>query len=92
MIQDVEHYGAASQYAQYVALGAFPGQAGATAITSPGQLHVDPDKIYVLTGIANISSQSQHGFDVTIAYELPWKEYGKFHLTSNWSILQSFLK
>jgi iron complex outermembrane receptor protein len=90
MIQDVEQYGAASEYAQYVTLNAFAGQAGAVAITSPGQLHVDPDKIYVLTGIANISSQKQHGFDVTIAYALPWKQYGRFNFTSNWTILRSF--
>lgn len=90
IISDVERLGAASQYAPYVALNAFPGQAGAVAITTPGQLHVDPDKIYVLTGLANISSQTQHGFDVNISYELPWKQYGRFHLNSNWEILQSF--
>ena len=91
IIADVERLGPASQYAQYVALNAFPGQAGAVAITTPGQLHVDPDKIYVLTGLANVSEQSQHGFDVNISYVLPWKQYGRFHLQSNWSILQSFL-
>jgi iron complex outermembrane receptor protein len=91
IIQDVEHYGPASQYAPYVALNAFPGQAGAVAITAPGQLHVDPDKIYVLTGLANIGSQSQHGFDVNIAYLLPWKQYGRFTINSNWTFLQSFL-
>jgi iron complex outermembrane receptor protein len=91
IIGDVERLGAASQYAQYVALNAFPGQAGAVAITTPGQLHVDPDKIYVLTGLANIGSQSQHGFDVNISYELPWKQYGRFHVNSNWAILQTFL-
>jgi iron complex outermembrane receptor protein len=91
IIQSVEQFGPASQYAPYVALNAFPGQAGAVAITSPGQLHPDPDKIYVLTGLANIGSQSQHGFDVNISYELPWKQYGRFHVNSNWAILQSFL-
>jgi iron complex outermembrane receptor protein len=90
IIQDVERYGAASQYAQYVALNAFPGQAGAVAITAPGQLHPDPDKIYVLTGLANIGSQTQHGFDVTISYELPWRQYGRFRFNSSWSILRSF--
>jgi iron complex outermembrane receptor protein len=91
IISEVERLGAASQYAPYVALNAFPGQAGAVAITTPGQLHVDPDKIYVLTGLANIGSQSQHGFDVNVSYELPWKQYGRFHVNSNWAILQSFL-
>lgn len=91
IIQSVEQFGPASPYVQYVALNAFPGQAGAVAITTPGQLHVDPDKIYVLTGLANIGSQSQHGFDVNIAYVLPWKQYGRFRLNSNWTILQSFL-
>ncbi|HTF43376.1 MAG TPA: TonB-dependent receptor plug domain-containing protein, partial [Terriglobales bacterium] len=91
IIQSVEQFGAASQYAPYVALNAFPGQAGAAAITAPGQLHVDPDKIYVLTGLANIGEQSQNGFDVNISYELPWKQYGRFHVNSNWAILHSFL-
>jgi iron complex outermembrane receptor protein len=91
IIQSVEQFGPASQYAQYVALNAFPGQAGAVAITSPGQLHADPDKIYVLTGLANIGSQSQHGFDVNISYLLPWKQYGRFQVNSNWAILTSFL-
>lgn len=91
IVQDVERYGAASQYAQYLTLNAFPGQAGAVAVTSPGQLHVDPDKIYVQTGIANISSQKQHGFDVTVAYDLPWKQYGRFHFSSTGTFLQTFL-
>lgn len=91
MIQSVEQYGAASPYAQYVRLNAFAGQAGAVAITSPGQLHADPDKIYVMTNLANIGSQTQHGFDVNISYDLPWKQYGRFHVNSNWAILQSFL-
>ena len=90
IISDVERLGAASQYAQFVALNAFPGQAGAVAITAPGQLHPNPDAIYVLTGLGNISSQTQHGFDVNISYELPWKQYGRFHFSSNWEILQSF--
>ncbi|MEJ1974135.1 MAG: hypothetical protein WDM96_17270 [Lacunisphaera sp.] len=25
-----------------------------------------------------------------ISYELPWKQYGRFHVSSNWEILQSF--
>ncbi|MDB6113571.1 MAG: hypothetical protein JWQ62_516, partial [Lacunisphaera sp.] len=91
IIQSVEQFGAASPYASFVALNAFPGQAGATAITAPGQLHPNPDAIYVLTGLANISEQTQHGFDVNISYELPWKQYGRFHINSNWEILQSFL-
>jgi hypothetical protein len=91
IIQSVEQYGAASQYAPYVALNAFPGQPGATAITAPGQLHPNPDAIYVLTGLGNIGSQSQEGFDVNISYELPWKQYGRFHVNSNWAILTSFL-
>lgn len=91
IIQSVEQFGPASPYAQYVALNAFPGQAGAVAITTPGQLHPDPDKIYVLTGLANIGSQSQHGFDVNISYLLPWKQYGRFRFNSNWTFLQSFL-
>lgn len=91
IIQSVEQFGPASPYAQYVALNAFPGQAGAVAITTPGQLHADPDKIYVLTGLANIGSQEQHGFDVNISYLLPWKQFGRFRLNSNWTFLQSFL-
>lgn len=91
IIQSVEQFGPASQYAPYVALNAFPGQPGALAITTPGQLHIDTDKIYVLTGLANIGDQSQHGFDVNISYDLPWKQYGRFRLNSNWAILQSFL-
>jgi iron complex outermembrane recepter protein len=91
MIQSVEQYGAASPYAQYVTLNAFANQAGAVAVTAPGQLSVDTDKIYVLTNIANISSQQQHGFDVGIKYELPWKHYGRFNLSSEAAILQSFV-
>ncbi|MCM2274899.1 MAG: TonB-dependent receptor [Candidatus Didemnitutus sp.] len=90
IIQDVEQFGPASPYAQFVALNAFPGQAGAVAITTPGQLHPDPDKIYVQTGIGNIGSQNQHGFDVTINYELPWKQYGRFSIASSWAIIKSF--
>ncbi len=89
IIQSVEQLGAASPYAKYVALNAFPGQGG-TAITTPGQLSPNPANVYVLQSLVNIGNQNQHGYDIDVRYTLPWKQYGLFVVDSKWAILQSF--
>ena len=90
MIASVEQLGAASPYAPYVALGAFPGQGG-TAVTAPGQLHGNPDNIYVLTGLVNIAGQNQKGWDISARYTLPWKQYGKIVIDTRWALVTNWI-
>ncbi|HVU18068.1 MAG TPA: TonB-dependent receptor [Candidatus Didemnitutus sp.] len=89
IIQSVEQYGAASPFAPYVALGAFPGQGG-TPVTSPGQLSPNPANVYVLQSLVNIGTQQQHGYDIDVKYTLPWQQYGRFIIDTKWAIMQSF--
>jgi iron complex outermembrane receptor protein len=90
MVQSVEALGPASPFAQYVALGSFPGQGG-QGVTAPGQLHIDPSNVYVVQNLVNIASQKQHGWDINVRYTLPWKDYGRFVVNTEWAILKQFL-
>ncbi|HVU35250.1 MAG TPA: TonB-dependent receptor [Opitutaceae bacterium] len=89
MMQSVEQYGAASPFSRYVALGNFPGQGG-TAVTAPGQLSPNPVNVYVLQTLVNIATQTQHGFDINFKYTLPWEQYGRFVVSSEWALLKQF--
>jgi len=89
MMQSVEQYGAASPYARYIALGNFPGQGG-TPVTAPGQLSAAPDNVYVLTTLVNIASQQQHGWDINVKYTLPWQDFGRITVNSEWAITRQF--
>jgi iron complex outermembrane receptor protein len=89
MMQSVEQYGPASPFAQYIALGGFPGQGG-TAVTAPGQLSKNPDNVFVLQSLLNIATQNQHGWDVNLKYTLPWQAYGRVTINSNWAIMRQF--
>ncbi|HVZ66176.1 MAG TPA: TonB-dependent receptor [Lacunisphaera sp.] len=88
MIQDVEQFGPASQYAPYIHLGNF-GQLGGTNVTAPGQLHINPANVYVDQFNANVASQNQDGMDITLKYGFD-SHVGRFDLTSTWVYLRSF--
>ena len=89
MMQSVEEYGPASPFSQYVALGGFPGQGG-TAVTAPGQLSPNPTNVYVIQALVNIATQKQHGWDLNLRYTVPWEQYGRFVINSEWAILKQF--
>jgi iron complex outermembrane receptor protein len=91
MVQSVEALGAASPFVKYVALGNFPGQGG-TAVTGPGQLSPNPSNIYVVQNSVNIASQRQHGWDLNVRYTLPWQNYGRVVINTEWAILSSFFQ
>jgi iron complex outermembrane receptor protein len=87
MMQSVEQYGAASPYAHYVALGAFPGQGG-TPVTTPGQLSAAPDNVYVLESLVNIANEETTGWDINVKYTLPWQSHGRFTINTDWALLK----
>jgi iron complex outermembrane receptor protein len=89
MVQSVEALGSASPFNQYVALGNYADQGGAH-VTGPGQLSTNITNIYVQQNLVNIASQTQHGFDLNVKYTFTAKEYGRFVINSEWSMLQSF--
>ena len=88
IVQDVEHFGPASIYSQFVHLGNF-GQFGGTLVTAPGQLSGNPTNVYVDQFPANVASQDQSGVDLTVKYA--WEtEVGSFDLSSSWVYIRSF--
>ncbi len=89
MMQSVEALGPASPFTQYVTMGAY-GFAGGTHVSTPGQLSPNPGNVYVIQNLVNIASQTQHGFDINFKYTLPWQEYGRFVINSEWAILKQF--
>ena len=89
MMQSVEALGPASPFAQYVTLNNFAFNGG-THVTTPGQLSPNPSNVYVIQNLVNIASQKQHGWDINLKYTLPWKDYGRFVINSEWAILKQF--
>lgn len=89
IMQSVERYGTASPFAQYLALGNFPGQGG-HPVTAPGQVSANLSDVYVLQTLVNVANQNQHGWDINFKYTLPWEQFGRIVLNSNWAILNQF--
>ena len=89
MMQSVEQYGPASPFNQYVTLNDYAFNGG-THVTAPGQLSPNPGNVYVIQSLVNIADQKQHGYDLDFKYTLPWKQYGRFVVHSQWEVLQSF--
>ncbi len=88
MIQDVEQFGPASPFAQYVHLNNF-GQLGGVAVTAPGQLSPNPSNVYVDQFSANVALQNQSGFDIVLKYDFNTNA-GNFQFSSTWVKLVSF--
>ena len=89
MVQSVEALGAASPFSQYVTLNDF-GFNGGAHVTGPGQLSPNPSNIYVIQNLVNIASQKQHGWDLNVRYTLPWQNYGRVVINTEWAILKQF--
>jgi iron complex outermembrane receptor protein len=80
MLQDVELRGAASVYAQYIAVNAFAGTPGAIPITAPGQIINPPGggDIYVVGAAVNLAKQTQSGVDFALKYDFTAANLGRF--------------
>ena len=89
MLQSVEALGAASPFVNYVTLNNYATLGGAK-VTGPGQISPSLTNVYVLQNLVNIAAQTQHGFDLNVKYTLPWQEHGRFTISSEWAMLQSF--
>jgi iron complex outermembrane recepter protein len=77
-LQDVELNGPASPYAQFTALGNFPGQAGSTPISAKGQIAPDPSNVYFVNALVNLAGVKYEGYDVGIDYSWEWAGVGHF--------------
>lgn len=84
ILQDVDNNGTASPYAAQVTLGAFPGDSGASPITSTRQLTQflragnSAQGIYVFDGAVNVAGQRLKALDISADYVLPTDSLGEF--------------
>jgi iron complex outermembrane receptor protein len=90
IIQSVENQGAASPYAAQIHFGSAngPGPTGNT----PGQISSRPlSSIYIFDAEVNIGAVAIKGYDASLVYALPTKDYGKFELSSTITVYDSYL-
>ncbi len=88
IVQSAELLGSASPFAQYVHFGS---PAGPT-VSAPGQLSTtNPSTVYIYTPLINLASETIKGFDAQVAYTCSTASAGRFELTSNLTVFDSFL-
>ena len=90
MVQSVEALGTASPFCAIRHAERLP-RTRRPRVTSPGQLSPNPSNVYVVQNLVNIASQKQHGWDLNVRYTLPWQNYGRFVINTEWAILKSVL-
>jgi iron complex outermembrane receptor protein len=81
-LQSVELLGPASPYAQYTALGNFPGQAGSSPITAKGQIAPNPTNVYFVNTDVNLGGIKFEGMDAALNYAFDVPSVGHFELSS----------
>jgi len=87
ILQDVELFGPASQYASKVHIGSFTGP----GVTAPGQISTGiPDNIYVVDQSVNIAAVNLDGFDVAAKYTYNVDSIGRFDFQSNIGIYHRY--
>jgi iron complex outermembrane receptor protein len=90
IIQSVENQGAASPYAAQIHFGSAngPGPTGNT----PGQISSRPlSSIYIFDAEVNIGAVAIKGYDASLVYAIPTKDFGKFELNSTITVYDSYL-
>ncbi len=81
-LQDVELNGPASPFAQFTALGNFPGQTGSTPITAKGQVAGDPSNVYFVNALVNLGGIKYEGYDVSVDYTFELPGIGHFTVSN----------
>ncbi|HEY0802745.1 MAG TPA: TonB-dependent receptor [Steroidobacteraceae bacterium] len=97
ILQNVDQLGAASPFANNVAMGNFPGQAGAVPFTTPGQLgnylRANPNNatnVYAIDRFQNLGGLLVRTITVNGGYELPATPIGTFAINTAGTIFDSF--
>ncbi len=96
ILQDVDRLGAASTFAGNIAMGNFPGLAGAVPFTTPGQLgaylRANPNNamnVYAVDRFMNLGGVKVRTYTVSGGYELPTTA-GTFAFNSSGTIFDSY--
>jgi iron complex outermembrane recepter protein len=90
IIQSVEDLGSASPYAGLIHFDSPTGPSPTT--TTPGQISGRPlSSIYINAPLINLGAQAVKGFDTSLIYDVPRKEYGHLEFTTTFSVYNSYL-
>jgi iron complex outermembrane receptor protein len=81
-LQSVELLGPASPYAQFTALGNFPGAPGSTPITAKGQVSPNTSNVYFVNTDVNLGGIKYEGLDFALDYQFDVASVGHFDLNS----------
>lgn len=91
ILRNVNALGTSSPYINQIAIGNWPSNPdpllpAATKITAPGQLASylaagnSASQIFLTDSNINIAGQKVKALDVSVNYELPWRDYGRFRV------------
>lgn len=88
IVQSTELFGTASPFARFVHFGSPAGP----SVTGPGQLSTsNPSTVYIEVPVINLASQTIKGFDASLSYSVTTETAGRFDLTSNLTVFNSYL-
>jgi iron complex outermembrane recepter protein len=97
ILQSVDQQGAASPFAGNLAMNAFPGQPGAVAFTSPGDLsaylRADPNNslnVYAIDRFQNLGGVKVRAWNASAEYEWESGTLGSFTLGTLGTVFQSY--
>ncbi|HEX3398000.1 MAG TPA: TonB-dependent receptor plug domain-containing protein [Steroidobacteraceae bacterium] len=97
ILQNVDQLGAASPFANNLAMGNFPGLPGAVAFTTPGQvgnyLRANPNNatnLYAIDRFQNLGGLMVKTFTLNGGYELPTARFGTFSVNTAGTVFDSF--
>jgi iron complex outermembrane receptor protein len=88
IIQSVEDLGPASPYNSLIHFGNISGPNP----TGPGQISTHPShSVWIFDSEINVGATAIKGWDATVTYALPWKQFGKFDFRSDITFYNSYL-
>ncbi len=80
ILSSVNSSGTASPFFNQVALNNFPGRAGATPVTGPGQLVGNLDNVYIINNTTNFGGQRVGGVDFGVHYNHDFGVFGGLNI------------
>lgn len=102
ILRSVDTLGTASPYISQVAIGNWPTNPdpnlpAATFITAPGQLSAylkagnSANQFFLTDSSINIAGQKVEALDVTVSYDIPWDDYGRFRFDTTGTFFLDYL-
>ena len=102
ILRSVNAMGTASPYISQVAIGNWPTNPdpnlpAATFITAPGQLAAylaagnSANQFFLTDSSINIAGQKVEALDVSVTYDIPWDDYGRFRFNTTGTFFLDYL-